>query len=282
MKRKKGYMDFSLYKRIVDEASKEGPCQLRLFLFGESFLHKELPEMIRYAKEKNIPFVDINTNATLLTPEKSRAIIESGLDQITFSLDGAKKETYESIRQGAKFEEVNRNIEQFLVIRKELGRDKPKAVLQTMIMDDTKEEVRKVYERWKGKVDGVSIQEVHTQAGQAADRRFIKYSVKDPSERKPCWLLWSCLVIYVDGRVGVCCVDVEGMLQVGDLNSQTLKEIWIGQRLRMLRLLHEQKNFHLLPLCRDCATYEKKLVREREIVANGGEPEVQFVNKVNS
>ena len=50
------------------------------------------------------------TNATLLNDTISKKIIDSGVDVVFFSVDGASKETFEKIRVGANFERVKENI----------------------------------------------------------------------------------------------------------------------------------------------------------------------------
>lgn len=84
---------------------------------GEPLMNKDLFEMIRYAKEKNIE-IRLITNATLLDKKKAVGIIESGVDRLGFSVDSPVKETYEKIRIGANFEKLKENIKQFVSIAK--------------------------------------------------------------------------------------------------------------------------------------------------------------------
>ena len=68
----------------------------------------------------------INTNATQLN-EKSKELIESGLDVMIYSFDGGTKETYEKMRPGRfkenKFENVYKNIYEFKNIRESLNKN---------------------------------------------------------------------------------------------------------------------------------------------------------------
>ena len=64
---------------------------------GEPLLNRELPEIIKYLKGRDIEVI-INSNGTLLTPKWQEQLIESGLDQYRCSIDGAKDETYARIR----------------------------------------------------------------------------------------------------------------------------------------------------------------------------------------
>ena len=123
-------MDWDLYKKIIDEA-KGFVHDINLFLGGESLFHKRLPDMIRYARENGIG-TRLSTNATVLTKDKAKAIIDAGLDFIIFSFDGYEKEVYEKIRVNASFEKTLANIKGFLEEKKRRGSRKPYVVFQVI------------------------------------------------------------------------------------------------------------------------------------------------------
>ncbi len=77
--------------------------------FGEPFLNKTFLAKLEYLKKSNI-FVDIITNGTLITKQIAERLVALQLDQVTFSIDGGTKQTFEAIRVGAKFSEVLENI----------------------------------------------------------------------------------------------------------------------------------------------------------------------------
>ena len=77
-----------------------------------------------------------HTNGTLLDEDKSRRLIDSGLDQFAFSFDGFDAETYEKIRVNAKFEKTVGNIVRFLEIKKEMGAKKPATFIELIHFPD--------------------------------------------------------------------------------------------------------------------------------------------------
>ncbi len=115
----------SEFTRLVDEI---GPDLVRLDLFnyGDPFAHPQAVEMIEYLK-KRFPHVYLytSTNGLLLTEEKIIRIVESGLDEITFSVDGPDAKTYARYRRGGDFEKVMRIMRDFVVRRDATGRDVP-------------------------------------------------------------------------------------------------------------------------------------------------------------
>ena len=84
-------MSFELYKKIIEECVNLKVPSIKLNWRGEPLLNSKISEFIKYAKEKGILEVSINTNAVTLTEEKSEKLIKSGLDVIIFSFDGVQK-----------------------------------------------------------------------------------------------------------------------------------------------------------------------------------------------
>ena len=95
-KDQKGFMDFALFRKIVDEV-KDFAFDVHLLHRGESLLHPEFFEMVRYAHDAGL-VTRFHTNGTLLDEDKARRLIASGLDQFAFSVDGFDAETYEKTR----------------------------------------------------------------------------------------------------------------------------------------------------------------------------------------
>ena len=92
-------LDFDLFTRVIDEA---GPSLGRVdfFNYGEAFLHKRAVEMCEYIKAA-FPHIYLytSTNGLALTEESARRLARSGIDEVTFSIDGASQETYARYRQ---------------------------------------------------------------------------------------------------------------------------------------------------------------------------------------
>src|SRR6266496_4716742 len=91
---------------------------------GEPLLNRELPEIIKYLKGRDIEVI-INSNGTLLTPKWQENIIESGLDQYRCSIDGAKDETYARIRGANLLPKLRRGLEGLVKTKERLGAKTP-------------------------------------------------------------------------------------------------------------------------------------------------------------
>jgi MoaA/NifB/PqqE/SkfB family radical SAM enzyme len=113
---------WDLFTSIIDQA--DNIARVVMHGVGEPMLVKNLPDMIRYLKARNI-YTLFNTNGTLLTPRKQRELIETGLDELRVSLDAADAKTFLAVRGKDFFNRIVRNITGFTTLQRELGAEKP-------------------------------------------------------------------------------------------------------------------------------------------------------------
>jgi len=115
-------LSFENFRSIVDQF----PVLDRVVLhgLGEPLLNKELPQMIRYLKERGT-YVLFNSNGIALTPKRGQALIDAGLDEYRLSMDGSKRETYAQIRGVDAFEKIWRNVKAFIQLQKAQNASKP-------------------------------------------------------------------------------------------------------------------------------------------------------------
>jgi hypothetical protein len=118
-------LDFDLFTRVIDEA---GPSLGRVdfFNYGEAFLHKRAVEMCEYIKAK-YPHIYLytSTNGLALNEEKARRLVHSGIDEVTFSIDGASQDTYVRYRQRGDFAKALANLRAMADEKARHGRDVP-------------------------------------------------------------------------------------------------------------------------------------------------------------
>ncbi len=107
---------------------------------GEPLINKDLPRMIAHLKARGV-YVLFNTNATLLTADWSRRLIESGLDEMRCSIDGADPRTYAAIRGAPLLHKIVSNLTQFMQIQGEMGASTPRASIWMTGMRENVEEL---------------------------------------------------------------------------------------------------------------------------------------------
>jgi hypothetical protein len=123
--RQAGMLDFDLFRRVVDEV---GPSLVRIdfFNYGEAFLHKRAVEMCEYIKT-TFPqiYLYTSTNGLALSEAQARRLVHSGIDEVTFSVDGATPESYVKYRQRGRFDVAIANLRAMADEKRRSRRDLP-------------------------------------------------------------------------------------------------------------------------------------------------------------
>ena len=249
----KGNMDFALYKEIVDECARNGVYSIKLSWRGEPLLNRKIIEMVRYAKHKKIPDVAFLTNGERLNAGMIESLIDSGLDWISISFDGLG-ETYERIRYPARFEETVEKILLLKTVRNRNGLKKPLIRLQSIwsaIKDDP--EFFKTF--WQGKVDRIAFIADQQRSGNREDFQH------DPDYI--CQSPWQRICIAWDGKIIQCHADYLERNILGDVNKNSLYDIWHGESFNNLRnKMKNKKRLQLAPcqICCDGGITEEETV----------------------
>ena len=123
--RQAGMLDFDLFTRVIDEAG-EALVRVDFFNYGEAFLHKRAVEMCEYIKSR-FPHIYLytSTNGLALDEERARSLVHSGIDEVTFSLDGALPESYVKYRRRGDLNVALHNLATMADEKQRAGRDLP-------------------------------------------------------------------------------------------------------------------------------------------------------------
>jgi hypothetical protein len=123
--RQAGMLDYEVFRRVVDEAGLT-VGRIDFFNYGEAFLHKRALDMVEYIKSR-YPHVYLytSTNGLALTEEGARRLARSGIDEVTFSIDGATPESYVKYRQRGDFDKAIRNLTALVDEKRRNGVDVP-------------------------------------------------------------------------------------------------------------------------------------------------------------
>jgi len=241
-------MPIDLFKGIIDEVCGNHPL-IKLYLSGEPLLHENLFEMIDYAGAKRCQTM-IHTNAAGLTPEMSERILSSSLTFLSFSFDGVSLEVYQRLRPPAQFEQVRSNIRRHLALRRQQGRG-PHTAVEIIRMRDTDGLIQSFVEEWMASgVDDVRIVPYLTWHGLVEDRHV---EARPALPRfKPCAAPFQHGCILSDGTAVPCCLDINGVIPLGDIRKNRFRDIWSGNDYRRLRLQMLTGTFPSDCICERC------------------------------
>jgi hypothetical protein len=250
--RKPGIMKFELFETIIKEVSgaKRKPV-VHLHGFGEPLLDESLPERIRLAKAFGIKHTYLVTNASLLFPETAGKIIGAGLDEMKISFYGTDDESYSRTMRGLDFKTALNNVREFVKIRKEMKKKTPALILQYLPQETNGAATKEFKFLWRSVLD----KKVGDRLNFSSLDNFGGGRDYNPVGKKiasVCFYPWSALSVLWDGRAVTCCVDYNGVQEVGDLALNSVKEIWNGPVLSGIRKNFGKLDYGGFPVCRCC------------------------------
>lgn len=281
--RPKGLLRFADFQNIVDEIG-DFLVTINFTNWGEPFLNKEILSMVRYCKEKGIPFTRLDSNLNTFDPNDCESLVLSGLDRLSASIDGASQETYEKYRKGGDFHRVIFNLKAIASKRKELGRQKPYLRWQFLVFRHNQHEIARAVKIAKeigvdridfsgGRVNtGTEVlkplaENIEVSKGYLVDpgTKFSLYT-KDKKPKKlkrVCDWLWKRSVINWDGSVSPCCAVWPQKYDFGNCFQRSFKEIWNNQKFTEARTVVRESltrqvsiEEHENPVCAICAHYQ--------------------------
>ena len=255
MTREKGAMKWELFTKIIDEiASENKDARIWMVFFGEPLILKNkkpsIFDMIKYAKDKGLTDVVVNSNANLMDEEASRKLIDCGLNAIYIGIDAFTPASYSKIRIGGNYDQTVNNILKLIELKKELASSHPEIFVQFVEMDLNRNEKDDFIRFWSSHGVNVKIRPKISWAGMI-DAPNLTLGNED---RWPCHWAMQTMSITDTGKVVTCAVDLDAKFIAGDVKTDTLKSVWNG-KLKELRALHVSRKFDQLPpncsCCRD-------------------------------
>ncbi len=278
--RKRGTMDIRLYKKIIDEIAMENPyTRLWLDFYGEPLLQKyKLFYMIDYAVKKGLKNINLNTNAMLLDRDMGEMLLDSGIHFISIDCDGYTSEVYEKIRVGANRDKVYENIENFLAMKRKRNIQSPIIEVKIMEMEENKHEIDAVLNYWRGKGAWTCVRRLISWGG-----KYDNGAQCGNVDRIACGSGIGILPITWDGIAVNCVMDCNADYPSGDVNNETIKEIWRKRNEYLVKNQLEHNWSSLPKICENCTDWmvvgekrwdengnpiEKKYEKDSEMIAN--------------
>ncbi|MBI5210939.1 MAG: radical SAM protein [Elusimicrobia bacterium] len=266
-----GMMTLEQFKCIIDKVS-EHTNTLMFYFMGEPFLNKDAYAMIRYAKDRGIPFVATSTNGDVVDPEK---LVDSGIDEVSFQIGGMTQETHGTYRIGSDLARVLRNLRETVRLRDE--RHRPMAIYPGFILMKHNEHEVEIFRKAMAEMgaDEAAVIDPLVRTVEQGEKMLpsdtthwvyapdaFHQGLLRPRAKPPNECPWICytLTVHVNGDVVPCCRDTKGEEVVGNILRQDLEEIWNGDRLRAFRdRLHKDQSG--IRICRLCSAYGPSPIR---------------------
>ena len=243
-------MSFDLFKELFDKIIGETDQYDTLSFpgMGEPMLDPGLSKKIEYAKKvKPDLSILLLTNGSLLTPETFRELECLGLTSVRVSLYGNTPESYSRVHGTTNknmFSKVRDSLLEIIEQKKTI-----ELYLTYNLVEKVNEEsLQEWIDFWKDKVDLLEVWKPHNWV----DGRDYRYVQRE--KLKTCGRPFNGpLQVQVDGTVNICCFDFDGKLTLGDLKTQSLKEIFSSPLYKKLVKHHTSGDFSDSGLiCENC------------------------------
>ncbi|MFJ7952043.1 radical SAM/SPASM domain-containing protein [Lysinibacillus sp. NPDC096418] len=236
--RAKGLIKVEQFNKILDEI-RPHTKYIYLHVKGEPLLHPRINQLLDAAHEKGFK-VNLTTNGTLIKKNREKLLGKPALRQINFSLhsfDGHEgsenREKYlgdilDFVREAKEYNTIisyrlwNLQKEQMTDIAARRNRETLEILEKEYGLDYKIEE--KVQ---PGK--GVKIAH-NVYLNQDHEFRWPSLLAPEDEGKGFCHALRSQAAILVDGTVVPCCLDGEGVINLGNVNDKSFTEIVEGER----------------------------------------------------
>ena len=220
LKREKGDMDESVFQKIIDECAEHIPM-ISLSGFGEPLLHDKIIAFVRYAKEKGVTRLALETNGLLLNDTMIRELIDTGLDILILNLDALDIYSDNS--------DSDALIERFLKIRSQ--QEKPYLVLQTINNMNRQRKIDYYFRKWQYIADCVLLLPFNDFLGHFQEEGIIDFTPPRESNEFCRKTHYSGLILS-NGQMTLCKQRFEGTAAE---NSNSWMETWQSYKLKGLK-----------------------------------------------
>lgn len=267
--RLKRMMSFAEFKGIIDQV--KGHVKIvSLWNYGEPFLNKELLSMIRYATSAGIRVI-VSTNGEFFeTKEFCLKLVQSGLQHLIISLDGADQETNNKFRRRCDFSKVANGFRLISKAKKELGSKTPVVELQFIPMkhnEHQRSRMRQLATEFHADIYCEKMMFIDCNDPEFQDTAkqflpdnpsikgfFLKQNgafIQKGKIPNSCSYVYLSTVINSDGTVVPCCFDQYADYVMGNVFEERLQTIWRNNKYRAFRknIGRDRKS---IPMCNIC------------------------------
>ena len=260
------FMPFETFRTVWDKLR---PSTKRLVMVGsgETFLHPDIYRILDYVKGTPYIYIDTNGNVDLDCDK----IIEAGINDFTFSVDGVNQQMYERYRRNGNLERVLRNFRALVEAKRRHKAARPTITFKFVVFKHTEMYLKEAHELARSlgaeqfRIEPCTFRPVF---GPDLFRQFMPLSpdhqrieyvdferaeIGCPPARdsRHCGTPMTSTMVTVEGEVCPCCTG-NHFVMFGDLTKQGWAEVWNSPAYARFRL-RVAANRWSEPICRLCS-----------------------------
>ena len=249
----RGDLSLATAKKLFREISALDATRLTLSGVGDPLLHDEVFTLIDAAAMDAGLHIHVETDLVDVSEEALARLVASPVDVISVHIPGNSRQMYERIMGRDALAQVLENVRRFVAERQSRRSGVPILVPVFTKCRENLGEMEGWYDQWLRALGSAVITGPSDFAGQIADAGVANMT---PPRRVACGRLWSRATVLSDGTVVACEQDVLGKKGMGNLSSESLREIW-QRSFTALRADHEKGSFDSHPLCAGCREWHR-------------------------
>ena len=235
-------MEWPLVERAEREIHGTGLRLKWLHEMGEPLLYSRIDDAIRL-----FPEASVSTNGLVLTEEVGAKLLAAPLQRLRICVDSINPSVYPQLRTGGDFDRLVELSRAFLAQAKgHRMRIEIQKMRSRLTLDETVDDFRKLF----------GLQQYRN--ARVIEKTCEPLDVNEETDLhgkfygcvQGAFFTW--VVIFADGRVTHCCYDAHGDQVMGDLRTQSLREIVEGDKLAAMQEAFARRDFTNLPRCAEC------------------------------
>ena len=228
LKRARQDMEWHIYRKAIDETTDATPF-VTLSGFGEPLLHPEIVRMVRYAKERGVMRLALETNGISLDEAKAGELFASGLDFLVLNMNAMI----------SHLNDWQERVAGILAVRDEAraGResDFPKVILHVVNTNSDARHLDGIFARFNFIADRIVIAPFSTFRGEIEYDGAIDFT---PAQRTRCQKLMNTLLVLADGHIGLCGEFPEGVFEHLSFRKNGIGKIMSDERVLAMNAAH--------------------------------------------
>lgn len=260
--RQPGFMADTLFSKLLEEAALHR-TPLRFILWGEPTMHKKWLVYLIATKKRGLP-VHFNSNGSLITDEQMEQLVAHQIDSVKFSFQGVDRKSYREMRNCDFFPTL---IDRVAALHRIRGENPfPFIHVSTTITYESRAQVEKFQRKLEKITDKITVGRTELERFDVSKGTLSKQEMATIDKLKSqeklvkkhpncCPEVFDKLSVHWDGVVSACCRDFNDVMAVGNLEEQTLAEIWCSKKLQYYRQQLAEKKYEKFELCRNCFDY---------------------------
>jgi sulfatase maturation enzyme AslB (radical SAM superfamily) len=290
-RRKSQHMDFALFAKGIDDIARSGVAETVGFhVLGEPLLYPRLFDALDYAKARGLR-TEINTNGSLLTEERVKRLVETGLDTLSISVQIIDEKAHACRGTSLPFDRYYRGVLEAVRLVKDSGCDTDVVLCamdtstkryfdidQPMRMNGSRGAFRQKLSRLildtYSAVDRAALPLDVTAALarlSLSQPRFIRidehivvyaqpfadwgnaftHRKVYPAKLGFCGYALSNVGVLSNGEVTICCADYDGKTSLGNLNADSLDALLSSPKAKAIRAGFQRMKI-VHPYCQRC------------------------------